>query len=148
MSCSWKARSLLRTVCCSRLASATARSKIWVPVARVRRKASSSAYAICAMRAQSVGDLGIGLRHQIAADRQQFGQHRLSDAKQAHGADHPAQQSAQHVAAGLIARRNAVTDQHQARPDVVADHPQPYVVVVLLAVAPARPAAAAWSITG
>ena len=71
-----------------------------------------------------VGHLGIRLGHQIATDRQQFRQYRLSDAKQAHGADHPAQQSAQHVAARLIARRHAVTDQHQARPDVIADHPK------------------------
>ncbi len=58
MSCSWKARSPVSAGWSAALASATARSKIWVPVVRVRRKASSSAYAIWEMRAQSLDTSG------------------------------------------------------------------------------------------
>ena len=79
--------------------------------------------------------LGVGLGHQVAADRQQLGQHRLRDAEQPHRADDPAQQPAQHVATGLVARRDAVGDQHQAGPNVVTDHAQSDVVLVVRAVA-------------
>ena len=109
-----------------------------MPVVRVRRNASSSAYAICGDAVPGVGQLGIGLGHQVPADRQQLGQHGLGHAEQPHRPDHPAQQPAQHVAAGLVAGGDAVADQHQAGPDVVPDHPQPDVVVPAGAVGLAR----------
>src|SRR5215203_5225732 len=81
------------------------------------------------------GNLGIGLSHQVAADRQQLRQHRLCHAEQPHGAYHPAQQPTQHVATSLIAGSDAIGDQHQSGPDVITDHPEPYIVLVLVAVA-------------
>ena len=63
---------------------------------------------------------------------------RLGYAQQPHGAHHSTKQPAEHITPGLVAWRNSVGDQHQSRPDVVADHPEPYVVLVPAAVALAR----------
>ena len=79
----------------------------------------------------------VGLSHQVPADRQQLGQHGLGH-PQTHGAYHPTKQPAEHITPGLIAWGDPIGDQHQTRPDVVADHPQPYVVLMPAAVALVR----------
>ena len=81
--------------------------------------------------------LGVGLRHPLQAHRQQLGQRGGVDAEQLHRPHAAAQQAAQDVAASLVARRDAVADQHQAGAQVVGDHAHPHVVVVVGAVAAA-----------
>ena len=82
-----------------------------------------------------VADQGVvGLTHLVAADRQQLGQHRVLAAEQPHRADRAAHQPAQHVAAALVARGDAVSDQHQRAAHVVGHHPEPDVVIVVGAV--------------
>ena len=78
--------------------------------------------------------LGVRLLHLLQADRQQLDQARVLVAEQAHRADRAAEQPPQHVAALLVARGDAVADQHQCAADVVGDHPEPHVVHVLDAV--------------
>ena len=80
-------------------------------------------------------DLGVRQLHLVARDRQQLGQRRGVDAEQPHRAHGPAQQAAQHVTASLVARRDAVADQHQRAADVVGDDPHPHVVPLAGAVA-------------
>ena len=64
----------------------------------------------------------------------------LLPAEQPHRPDRPAHDPAQHVAAALVGRRDAVADEHQRGADVVGDHPQPHVVGVRLAGRRARSA--------
>ena len=75
--------------------------------------------------------LVVGLAHLVAADRQQLGQHAVLGAEQAHRPHRAAQQPAQHVAATLVARGHAVADQHHRAADVVGDHPEAHVVLVV-----------------
>ena len=83
--------------------------------------------------------VGVGLRHLVAAQRHQLGEDAVLAPEQPHGADRPAQQPAQHVTAPLVAGGDSVGDQHHRAADVVGDHPQPDVVVVGVAVrAPAE----------
>ncbi len=82
-------------------------------------------------------ELGVGRLHASEAHRQQLGQRRVVVPEQPHRAHRTAEQPAQHVAAGLVAGRDAVADQHQPAADVVGDDAEPHVVVVVGAVAPA-----------
>ena len=60
-----------------------------------------------------VGDqVGVGRAHRVARDRHQLGEHPVLTAEQAHRAHGTAQQSAQDVAATVVAGGDAVTDQH------------------------------------
>ena len=115
------------------LVRATAVSRMVVPAARVRRNASSSAYAIWLIRPKPALQLGVGLLHPLQGDRQQLGQARVVEAEQAHRAHRAAQHPAQHVAAALVAGGDAVADEHQRGAHVVGDDPQPHVVGVRLA---------------
>ncbi len=90
------------------------------------------------IRSQSPCSVGVALAHLVAADRHQLGQDPVLEAEQPHRAYRAAQQPAQHVAARLVARRDAVSDQHHRAAHVVGDHPEPDVVVVVGAVAAAR----------
>ena len=76
--------------------------------------------------------------HRVLADLEQRGQGGLVDAEQAHRADDPAHQAAQHVAAALVARRDPVADEHEAAAHVVGDDAHPDVVLVVGTVALAR----------
>ena len=69
--------------------------------------------------------------HGVARGGQQLGQAGLFDAEQAHGADGPADQAAQHVAAALVGGGHAVGDQHEGRADVVGNDAHPDVVRVV-----------------
>ena len=62
---------------------------------------------------------------------------RRVDAEQAHRAHRAAQQAAQHVAAALVAGRDAVADEHERGAHVVGDDAEAHVVVVVGAVAAA-----------
>ena len=53
------------------------------------------------------------------------------DAEQPHRPHGPADQPADDVAAGLVAGRDAVGDQHQRTADVVGDDPQQHVVTLV-----------------
>ena len=77
------------------------------------------------------GELGVAGAHRVAGHRQQLGQGRLVDAEQLHRPDGAAQQPAQDVAAALVARRDAVADEHQPAADVVGDDAQPDVGLVV-----------------
>ena len=72
--------------------------------------------------------LGVGDAHPLHRHRQQVRHGRLVPAEQPHRAHRAAQHPAQHVAAALVAGRDAVADEHEAGPDVVGDDPQPHVV--------------------
>ncbi len=78
--------------------------------------------------------LRVRLLHLLQADRQQLDQARVLVAQQAHRTDRAAQQPAQDVPALLVARGDAVADQHQRTADVVGDHPEPDVVDLVHAV--------------
>ena len=80
------------------------------------------------------GELGVAGAHRVAGHRQQLGQGGVLDAEQLHRPDGAAQQPAQDVAAALVARRDAVADQHEPAAHVVGDDPQPHVVLVVAAV--------------
>src|SRR5690606_32847470 len=83
-----------------------------------------------------LGDqFGVAGRHRVPHDLAELAEHRLAHPEQATGADDPAQQAAQHVAAGLVARGDAVTDEHHAGPGVVGDHPEADVVLRVVPVA-------------
>ncbi len=81
-----------------------------------------------------LGDLRVAGRHAVAGDRQEFGQGPVLVAELAHRADGAAQDAAQYVAAALVAGGGAVGEQHQGRTDVVGDHAQPHVVLLVVAV--------------
>src|SRR6478609_420869 len=83
-------------------------------------------------------ELRVGGLHPIHADRQQLLEGRRVDAEQAHRADRTAQQSAQDVAAALVAGRDAVTDEHERAAHVIGDDAEAHVVLVVGAVATAR----------
>ncbi len=78
------------------------------------------------------GQLGVGRRHAVARDGQEFGQRGILVAEQPDRTDRPTQQAAQHVTAAVVGRRDAVADEHQRRADVVGDDAQPHVVGVRL----------------
>ena len=82
-------------------------------------------------------ELGVGRLHASEAHRQQLGQRRVVVAEQPHRSHRTAEQPPQHIAARLVAGRDAVANQHQPTADVVGDDPEPHVVVVVGAVAPA-----------
>ena len=75
-------------------------------------------------------ELGVGLLHPLERHGQQLGQARVLVAEQAHRAHRAAQHPAQHVAAALVAGRDAVADEHERGAHVVGDDPQPHVVGV------------------
>ena len=83
------------------------------------------------------GELRVGRGHGVAHDLGERRQHRLVDAEQPGRAHDPAQQAAQHVAAALVGRGHAVTDDHDAGAGVVGDHPEADVVDLVDAVATA-----------
>ncbi len=82
--------------------------------------------------------VGLQLRvlrgHRLDRDVDQFLGDRLGGAQQAHVADRAAQDAAQHVAAALVAGGDAVADQHQRGAEVVGDHAQRDVGLVVGAV--------------
>ena len=90
--------------------------------------------------AVEVGDqFGVRRSHRVAHGHHQVGHHGLFDAEQFGGADDPAQQPAQHVAAALVAGRHTVADDDRRGPAVVGDDPVADVVLVVArAVAPGR----------
>ena len=80
-------------------------------------------------------DIRILVAHREARGLEELREARRVDAEQSHRADDAAQQAAQDVAAALVARRDAVGHEHEARAHVVGDDPHPHVVVVVGAVA-------------
>lgn len=83
--------------------------------------------------------LRVGLGHDGLAHRQQIGHGGLVVAQQAHRAHGPADESAQHVAAPLVAGAHTVRAQHQGAAHVVGDDPEAHVVLGIGAVhAPAE----------
>ena len=131
MSCSWNACS--PEIRCAPVFFVvwTATSRIVVPAVRVRRKASSSAYATWLIREKSLASSGYDadIRSRLMGSSSR--QHRLVDAEQPHRADRPAQQPPHDVAAALVAGCDAVADQHQGAAHVVGDHPQQHVVALV-----------------
>ncbi len=75
--------------------------------------------------------LAVRLAHLVAAHRQELGEHAVLGAEETHRAHRAAEQPAQDVAATLVARGHSVADQHHRAADVVGDHPEPDVVVVV-----------------
>ncbi|SHW98405.1 Uncharacterised protein [Mycobacteroides abscessus subsp. abscessus] len=79
-----------------------------------------------------VGDqLRVRRAHLVTYYGHQLAHHRLFDAKQLGGADDPAQQAAQHVAAAFIAGADPVTDDDRRRAGVVADDAVAHVILVV-----------------
>ena len=79
-------------------------------------------------------DLGVGRHHLVSAQRQQLGQRGGVDAEQPHRPHRTADQPAQHVTTRLVARGDAIGDQHHRAAHVVGDHPHPHVVGLVGAV--------------
>ena len=80
----------------------------------------------------------VGVLHRIARHGEQLAERRLVDAQQPHRADRAAHQPAEDVAAPVVRGRHAVREQHERGADVVGDHPEADVVLVVRAVAAAR----------
>ncbi|OIQ77467.1 hypothetical protein GALL_408430 [mine drainage metagenome] len=83
-------------------------------------------------------EVRVGRRHRVLAHRKERRQRQALDAEQAHGPHTPAQEPAQDVAASLVRRGDAVTDQHERGAHVVGHHPHPDVVLVHRAVTAPR----------
>ena len=77
--------------------------------------------------------LGVGGLHGVLRGGQQRGHGGLVNAEQTHGAHGPADESAQDVAASVVAGAHAVGDEHERRAHVVGDDPHAHVVMVGLA---------------
>ncbi len=138
MSCSWNALSPL-SVCAAGTPDVADGQ---VEHRRTRGEGVQERLLLGAGDVADPGEAGVHLRigrlHRVSADREQLGEGRLLHAEQPHRADHPPQQPAQDVPAGLVAGADPVVDQHQPGPDVVGDHPKAYVVRVVRAVRLAR----------
>lgn len=88
--------------------------------------------------ALAVGDqLRVLLPHRLDHDVDQVLDDRSGGTQQPHVADGAAHDPAQHVAAALVARRDAVADEHHGGADVVGDHAERDVGAVVGAVADA-----------
>ena len=70
--------------------------------------------------------------HRITRSGEQHGQAGLSHAQQTHRTNRAAHQAAQNVAATLVRRGHAVSNQHQRGADVVSHHAHAHVVLVAL----------------
>ncbi len=82
--------------------------------------------------------LGVRGAHLVTHHGHQLTHHGLFDAKQLGGADDPAQQAAQHIAAAFIAGADPVADDDRRRAGVVADDAVAHVVLMTALPVPAR----------
>src|SRR4029077_537718 len=79
-----------------------------------------------------VGDeFGVRRPHRVAHRRHQVADDRVVDTEQLGRADHATQQSAQHIAAAVVAGTHPVADQDRGGATVVGDDPVPDVVLVV-----------------
>ncbi len=85
------------------------------------------------MKSRSTGDLGIGLAHHVDGDIGERRHDELLGAEQVGVAHGPADDPAQHEAAGLVAGEHAVGDEHRRGPGVLGEdaHGEAVTVVVV-----------------
>ena len=114
--------------------SPAARSKMLVPALRVGAERVLLGVGDGGDPLPVGEQVGVGLAHLVAADRQQLGQARVVVPEQPHRPDDAPREPAQDVATALVAGGHTVVDQHHRRADVVGDDPEPDVVDVVGAV--------------